>query len=218
MAASVALAMVGERWALGALSSRGSRPRAQNGGSPRLLSGSVAIARCSSVMPLTPSISEWCILMNSAKRSSAKPSISVHSQGGRLRSSGVLCSLPISSPSSRSPPGQGRAAWRTWYSRSMCSSSTHDGTGFLLKASLSLRFQGALKLRWPRKSAISWRMKSRGASGGRRNCSKPPTWLGVARDSVNSHAASSGLSRTAALMPRPCGRALPCAAPWPALP
>ena len=65
--------------------------------------------RCSMRMPLMPSISEWCILTNSAKRSRSSPSMIVHSQGGRLRSSGVLCSRPTSSPSSRSPPGQGSA-------------------------------------------------------------------------------------------------------------
>ena len=167
-AAAVALAIVGDGRVEGSLGSRG-WPLAQNGGRVRLLSGSPAIARCSSIMPLTPSISEWCILMNSAKRSPASPSMMVHSHGGRVRSSGELCSRPTSSPSSRSPPGQGRAAWRTWYSRSILSSSTQAGTGFLLKATFSLRFQGALKVRWPRKSAISWRMKSRGACGGRRN-------------------------------------------------
>jgi hypothetical protein len=53
--------------------------------------------------------------------------------GRALRSSGVLCSRPTSSPSSRSPPGQGSAAWRTWYSRSMSSSSIQAGTGFLVE-------------------------------------------------------------------------------------
>jgi hypothetical protein len=86
---------------------------AQNGGSVRLFWRSVDIERCSIFMPLTPSISEWCILTYSAKRWPSSPSMIVHSQGGRIRSTGVLCSRPTSSPSSRSPPGQGNAAWRT---------------------------------------------------------------------------------------------------------
>ena len=174
---------------------RGAAPEAQNGGSARLAAAVEAMARCNSFTPETPSISEWCILMNSAKRLPSSPSMMVHSQGGRVRSIGVLCSRPTSSPSSRSPPGQGSAAWRTWYSRSMWRSSTHSATGFMLKAYLSLRFHGAVNLRWLRNSVMSWRMKSLGASGGSLNCSRPPTWLGVARVSVNSQAASSGFKR-----------------------
>ncbi len=174
---------------------RGAAPEAQNGGSSRLSAAVEAMARCSSFTPDTPSISEWCILMNNAKRSPSRPSMIVHSHGGRVRSIGVLCRRPTSSPSSRSPPGQGSAAWRTWYSRSMWRSSTHSATGFMLKATLSLRFHGAVNLRWLRNSVMSWRMKSRGASGGSLNCSRPPTWLGVARVSVNSQAASRGFKR-----------------------
>jgi hypothetical protein len=59
------------------------KPEAQNGGSFRLFPRSVDMARCSSFMPLTPSISEWCILMNRAKRCPSSPSMMVHSQGGR---------------------------------------------------------------------------------------------------------------------------------------
>jgi hypothetical protein len=130
MAEAITLAMVGA----GPRRARTARPLPsdQNGGSTRLSSRSKDIARCSSSMPLTPSIRAWWILMKMAKRSPLSPSMMVHSQGGRLRSSGVLCSSPMSSPSSRSPPGQGSASCRTWYSRSISSSSTQVGSGFLV--------------------------------------------------------------------------------------
>jgi hypothetical protein len=174
-AASAAWAMVGIRACSRPAREAGTVPLAQNGGKSRLRLRSVDIARCSSFMPLMPSIRLWCILMNIANRLPSSPSIRVHSHGGRIRSSGVLCRRPTSSPSSRSPPGQGSAAWRTWYSRSMSSSSIHTGAGFLLNAYFSRRFHGGVKVRWLRNSAIIWRMKSRGASSGRRNCNRPPT-------------------------------------------
>ena len=176
-----------------------SLPEAQNGGRCRLLLRSKDMLRWSSLTPLMPSISEWWILMNSAKRLPSMPSMMVHSHGGRVRSIGVLCRRPTSSPSSRSPPGQGRAAWRTWYSRSMLSSSTQVRTGFRLNDSLRRWFQGGVNLRCPRNSSIILRMKSWGASSGNLNCSRPPTWLGVARDSVTIQAASRGLRRLAVI-------------------
>ena len=152
-AAAAALAAVGRGLSSPGRAPRG-KPEAQKGGSFRLFPRSGDMARCMNFMPLTPSISEWCILMNRAKRPPASPSMMVHSHGGRLRSSGVLCRRPTSSPSSRSPPGQGSAACRTWYSRSIASSSIQTGSGFLLNAYFRRRFQGAANCRWPRNAAI----------------------------------------------------------------
>ena len=174
---------------------RGALPEAQNGGKCKLLARSNDIPCCSSLTPLMPSIKEWCILMNSANRCPSSPSMMVHSHGGRDRSNGVLCRRPTSSPSSRSPPGQGSAAWRMWYSRSILSSSTHARIGFRLKDCFKRWFHGGANCRWPRNSAIILRIKSLGASSGSLNCSKPPTWLGVARVSVTIQAASRGLRR-----------------------
>ena len=76
--------------------------------------GLVENARAVIRMPPTPSISAWCIFVYSAKRLFSSPSMTWHSQSGRLRSSSWLCRRDTSTPSSRSPPGCGSAEWRTW--------------------------------------------------------------------------------------------------------
>jgi hypothetical protein len=179
----------------GACGTRG-RPEAQNGGSLRLFSRSGDIASCNSFMPLMPSISEWCILMKSAKRPPSSPSMMVHSQGGRLRSSGVLCRRPTSSPSSRSPPGQGSAAWRTWYSRSISSSSIQTGSGFLLKAYLRRRFHGGGEFAVIAKPGHQLAHVILRRALGQAELQQAADMVGRGADSVNSQAESSGLRRT----------------------
>ena len=77
--------------------------------------------------PAIPSISEWWVLVISAKRLSSSPSISHISHSGFERSSCWEKMRAVRSCSCSIPPGAGRALWRTWYSRLKSGSSTHTG-------------------------------------------------------------------------------------------
>ena len=113
----MALAKVGvlvSRSGFGVAPLRDDKPVAQNGGIDKLLSASALIRRCSSFMPLTPSISEWCIFMKSAKRPPSRPSTIQVSHNGRERSRGCEAMRPASVFSCSSLPGRGNAVWRMW--------------------------------------------------------------------------------------------------------
>lgn len=73
----------------------------------------------------TPSTSEWCTLENTANRPSSSPSTTCTSHIGRCRSSSVSCQSETCWKSSRMRPGCGNAECRTWYSRSISSTSDH---------------------------------------------------------------------------------------------
>ena len=72
-----------------------------------------------------PSISEWWVLVISAKRFSCRPSISHISHSGLERSSCWEKIRAVSSWSCSQLPGAGSAVWRMWYSRLKLGSSTH---------------------------------------------------------------------------------------------
>jgi hypothetical protein len=77
--------------------------------------------------PAMPSIIAWWLLLMSAKRPPASPSISHSSHSGRARSSCWEKIRPASSSSWSASPGAGSALWRTWYSMLKVGSSTHSG-------------------------------------------------------------------------------------------
>ena len=77
---------------------------------------------------------QWWTLEIRAHRPSVRPSTIHASHSGRLRSSSTDMSRLIRLLSSCSPPGGGRAVWRTWYARLKCGSSTHTGRPTLPRA------------------------------------------------------------------------------------
>ena len=89
--------------------------------------GSRSINTVARSTPETPSSMQWCVLLTTAKRESPSPSTSHISQSGLSRSRACEKRRPTSFFSSASPPGAGKAVWRTWYSRSNCVSSIHTG-------------------------------------------------------------------------------------------
>ena len=77
--------------------------------------------------PETPSTSAWWVLVTNANRFRVRPWTSHSSQSGFVRSS---CCEKIRAAilrSCSSEPGEGRAEWRTWYSRLNAESSTQNG-------------------------------------------------------------------------------------------
>ena len=78
-------------------------------------------------VPETPSTKAWWVLERTAQLPSSSPSTTQISQRGLDRSSGCDMTRPTSFRSSASPPGEGRAVCRTWYSMLKCGSSTHTG-------------------------------------------------------------------------------------------
>ena len=104
-----------------------SSTRAGSGGGRSAGSASRSKSTDSSAAPETPSTVEWCILATRAMRPPSTPSTTQISHIGLLRSSCWPAMSPARSPSSRSPPGRGTAARRTWYSMSKSASSTHTG-------------------------------------------------------------------------------------------
>ena len=91
------------------------------------LSGFRSISTVARSTPEIPSSMQWCVLLTMAKRDSPRPSTSHISQSGLSRSSACENRRPTSFFNSASPPGAGRAVWRTWYSRSNCVSSIQTG-------------------------------------------------------------------------------------------
>ena len=90
-------------------------------------SGERSMITASRSVPETPSTSAWCVLANTAQRRSSRPSTTQISQSGLERSSGCAMTRPTSLRSSLSPPGDGNAVCRRWYSMLKCTSSTHTG-------------------------------------------------------------------------------------------
>ena len=81
----------------------------------------------SSSVPDTPSTRQWWTLDTMAQRPSSRPSTIQISHSGLVRSSCWDMTRPTSRRSPASPPGAGRAVWRTWYSMLKCGSSAHTG-------------------------------------------------------------------------------------------
>ncbi len=112
--------------------------------------------------PETPSIVLWCILVTSAILPSSTPSTIHISHSGRSRWSWRLMTSAAKSPSSRMPPGAGRAARRRWLSMSNSGSSTQTGKPSRRGTSTRRRWKtGASGMR----SLMSWR---RGGTSSRR--------------------------------------------------
>ncbi len=82
-------------------------------------------------VPEMPSTNAWCVLASMAQRPSSRPSTTQISQSGLERSSCCAMTRPTSLRSSLSPPGEGSAVWRRWYSMLKCGSSTQTGSSQL---------------------------------------------------------------------------------------
>ena len=78
-------------------------------------------------VPETPSTMAWWVFERTAQLPSSSPSTTQISQRGLDLSSGWDITRPTNFRSSASPPGEGRAVWRTWYSILKWGSSTHTG-------------------------------------------------------------------------------------------
>ena len=65
-------------------------------------------------VPETPSTSAWWVFDRTAQLPSSSPSTTQISQSGLDLSSGWDMTRPTNFRSSASPPGEGRAVWRTW--------------------------------------------------------------------------------------------------------
>ena len=99
----------------------------QRTGSGTAVSGDTSIIRAMRSVPDTPSTMAWWVLESRAQWPSSRPSTTHISQRGFDRSSAWDMTRPTSLRSSASPPGEGRAVWRRWYSMLKWGSSTHTG-------------------------------------------------------------------------------------------
>ena len=77
--------------------------------------------------PETPSTSAWCVFDTIANRLRVRPWTSHSSHSGFVRSSCCEKTRAARLRSCSSEPGEGRAEWRTWYSRLKVGSSTQNG-------------------------------------------------------------------------------------------
>jgi len=93
-------------------SGRGTHPCA--GGATGTDSRAASNSTVAMSTPEMPSTSAWWVFESSAKRSPCKPSTSHSSQSGLERSSDWEKTRPARRLSCTSPPGLGRAVWRTW--------------------------------------------------------------------------------------------------------
>ena len=78
-------------------------------------------------VPETPSTNAWCVLANIAHRPSSRFSTTQISHSGLERSSCCAMTRPTSLRNSLSPPGDGSAVCRRWYSMLKYGSSTQTG-------------------------------------------------------------------------------------------